>query len=110
MELSNMLFVGFDNKVVALDRTTGTLLWKWKAPKGDNYPAVLLDGEQLFVSLMGYTYCLDPYTGHQIWENDLPGLGVGVACIATGQGSTTAARAAVEEESKRQQQAASHPH
>lgn len=103
MELANMVFIAFGKNVVALDRTTGIQLWTMKIPKGSAYPALLLDGEQLFVSAMGYTYCLDPYTGHQVWENDLPGMGVGVASIATTSGSTGTTRAAAHSTEQQQQ-------
>ncbi|MGI8905532.1 MAG: PQQ-binding-like beta-propeller repeat protein [Candidatus Sumerlaeaceae bacterium] len=94
MDLDEMVFVGFGKHVVALDRATGTMLWKWQAPKGKAYPALLLDGDRLFVSLLGYTFCLDPYTGRVMWENYLPGLGMGVACIATVRANTQVQSAA----------------
>jgi outer membrane protein assembly factor BamB len=103
MELGDMIFIGFSKHVVALDRATGTLLWKWVAPKGKAYPAVLLDGDRLIVSLMGYTYCLDPFSGRVMWQNELPGLGVGVACIATTRGNTDSRIMAAAAEAEQQQ-------
>ncbi len=96
MEIAEIVYIGFAKHVVALDRATGTLVWQWKIPRGRAYPAILVDGSQLFVSAMGYTYCLDPYTGRIIWENELSGLGTGVACIATVSSHTNPTRAAAE--------------
>jgi outer membrane protein assembly factor BamB len=82
MGLNNVVFVGFNSRVAALDRKTGEILWNWKSPKGSGYVSLLLlDGQQLIASVCGYTYCLDPSTGEQHWFNELKGFGVGVASI-----------------------------
>lgn len=85
--LNEMVFLGLNKRVAALDKRDGRLVWEWKAPKGWSYVSLLLvDDETLIVSVDGYTYCLDPATGHQIWSNDLPGFGTGVTSIvAAGQ-------------------------
>lgn len=107
MELSELVFVAFSKYVVALDRSTGTILWEWEAPKGKNYPVLHLDRDCLFVSMMGYTYCLDPYTGRLQWENELPGLGTGVASIATVSGSSDSRRSVAADITARQSAASS---
>lgn len=86
----SLVFVGFNSRVVALDRHTGQLVWDWKSPKGTGFVAVLLDGDRLIVSIQGYTYCLDPNTGAVLWSNPLSGLGVGIPCLASAHGSTLA--------------------
>ena len=85
--LDDRVFLGFNKRVAALDKRTGQLVWDWKAPKGWSYVSLLLvDDETLIVSVDGYTYCLDPATGHQMWRNDLQGFGTGVVSIvAAGQ-------------------------
>ncbi|QDV53169.1 outer membrane protein assembly factor BamB family protein [Gimesia fumaroli] len=103
--VSDFLFVSFNSRVLALDRDTGELLWNWKAPKGrSNYVSILVDDEQLFVSVDGYTYCLDPYTGQQIWFNPLKGFGYGIPTLATAEFHTNAASAAeiITREQRRQ--------
>ncbi len=92
MQLSDLVFVGFGKRVVALHRDTGDVFWQWTAPRGSGYAAVLLDGDRLIVSVMGYTYCLDPATGTSMWSNDLQGLGTGVASLASVRGSTSSQR------------------
>ena len=80
--LEEMVFLGFNKRVAALDKRTGSLVWEWKAPKGWSYVSLLLvDDETLIASVDGYTYCLAPVTGEQIWQNDLPGFGTGVTSI-----------------------------
>jgi outer membrane protein assembly factor BamB len=90
MSIHDLLFIGFNSRVVALRKLDGQLVWKWKSPLGSGYVATLVDGNQLFVSVNGYTYSLDPFTGAERWSNSLKGLGTGVPCLAAAGGHTTA--------------------
>jgi outer membrane protein assembly factor BamB len=95
LTLQSLAFLGFNSRVVALDRISGTVVWSWKAPKGrSSYVAILLDGDRVIASVRGYTYCLDPLTGQQLWANELPGLGTGIPSLASIYGNTGAAAAA----------------
>ena len=81
-----LIFVGFNSRVVALHRDTGELVWQWRCPKGSGYVTLLLDGDRLIASVMGYTYCLDPANGNEVWCNELAGLGIGVTSLASVRG------------------------
>ncbi|MCG3136913.1 MAG: hypothetical protein HJJLKODD_00751 [Phycisphaerae bacterium] len=62
--------------------------------------SLLVESDLLIVSVMGYTYGLDPRTGQQLWFNKLSGFGFGVACIASTSGHsghTQAMQAAILE-------------
>jgi outer membrane protein assembly factor BamB len=100
---SDMVFLGFNKRVVALDRRTGDVVWEWKARKGWQYVSLLLvDDEQLIVSACGYTYSLNPLTGDEQWYNSLPGFGTGVTSIVAANCPTShhlQIAAASEEES-----------
>lgn len=85
--INDLVFIGFNKQVIALDRYTGKKVWEWKASQGSGYPAILLDSDRLVVSVQGYTYCLDPLTGVQVWENELKGLGTGIPSIASIRGN-----------------------
>ncbi len=76
-------------RIAALDRLTGEIVWKWKSPQGSGLPSLLLDGDRLIASVQGYTYCLDPATGDELWRNPLKGMGLGLACLASARGNTT---------------------
>jgi outer membrane protein assembly factor BamB len=106
--LLDLVFVGFNRRVLALDRDTGDVVWNWKSPAGSGFPAILVDGDRLVVSVQGYMYCLDPITGEEIWSNPLKGLGVGTACIASLHGNSGSAAAAAVIAQQQQQAAASH--
>ena len=82
-DLDRVVFVGFNGRVAALDRHTGTTVWQWRSPrpKSGYVSLLLLDDRQLIASVNGYTYCLHPRTGQQQWVNDLPGFGTGVTSI-----------------------------
>jgi outer membrane protein assembly factor BamB len=82
VNLKDIVFTGFNKSVIALDQNTGEVIWDWKSPQGWGYVSLLLtDEEHLIVSVTGYTYCLDPKTGQQLWFNELPGYGTGVASL-----------------------------
>jgi hypothetical protein len=80
---ADLVFVGFNSRVAALDRDTGELVWKWKAKQGSGFVVLLYDGDRLIASVQGYTYCLDPATGEEMWANPLKGMGVGAPCLAS---------------------------
>lgn len=108
-EVGKLVFVGFNSRLAALDRDTGELVWKWKSPKGTGAVMVLLDGDRLIVSIQGYTYCLDPLSGAELWNNPLKGMGLGTPCLASARGNTTPQLYAVlAEYEKQQSDAASH--
>ena len=97
-----MIYVGFRSRVVALDRNDGSTRWTWKSHAGTGYVTLLLDGDRLIVSVMGYTYCLDPATGAEMWFNALEGLGVGVASLASSRGSSPGPLAQAEQTDQQQ--------
>jgi outer membrane protein assembly factor BamB len=85
---NDLVFVGFNSRVAAINRDTGDLAWQWKSPKGTGYVTIMLDGDRLIVSVVGYTYCLIPSTGQVLWSNELPGMGTGVASLASVRGGS----------------------
>lgn len=94
VEIGDLVFVGFNSKVVALDRYNGDVVWSWKSPQGSGFVSVLVDGDRLIVSPQGYTYCLDPLTGEQLWSQPLRGYGVGTACVTSVRGNSLQTSAA----------------
>jgi outer membrane protein assembly factor BamB len=82
-KVTDMLFVAFKARVVALDKHTGKKIWAWKSKNEfGGYVGLLLDAERLYVSVDGYTTCLDALTGKERWHNPLKGMGVGVPSLA----------------------------
>ena len=82
-EQNNLVYIGFNSQVVALDKRNGEIVWDWKAPRGRGYVSLLLlDERQLIASVVGYTYSIDALTGKEQWYNELTGYGAGVVSIA----------------------------
>lgn len=93
--LMDLVFLGFNSRVIALHRETGNVVWMWKSPKGKHaYVAVLLDGDKIIASVNGYTYGLDPLSGAQLWQNELKGTGFGIPSVVSLRGNSGSAGAA----------------
>jgi outer membrane protein assembly factor BamB len=89
-DISRLVFTGFNSRVIALDQDSGQAIWNWVSPSGSGYVSLLLkDEKHLIVSVQGYTYCLDPGTGSQLWFNKLSGFGMGVASLAAVSGQSS---------------------
>ena len=87
-DISELVFVGFNHRVFALDRHTGEKVWSWKGAEGmSNYVAMLLDDDRLIVSIEGYTWALDAATGAEMWHNAFRGEGTGIPSLASVAGS-----------------------
>ena len=91
MSFENLVFVGFNSRVLALDRDSGDIVWDWQAPKPKTagFVTLLLDGDRLIVSVNGYMYCLEPETGELLWYNETKGFGTGVASMASVRGHSS---------------------
>ena len=104
--IEDLVYGGFNRRVIALDRYTGEKIWDWKAAKGSGFPSILVDGDRLIVSVQGYTTCLEPITGAVVWENELKGFGTGIPSLASVRGSSSGQSAAAKKSQADQQAAA----
>jgi outer membrane protein assembly factor BamB len=94
---NDLLFVGFNGRVIALDRADGSVVWKWRPSQkgmGSGMVTLLPDGERLFATIMGYTWALDPVDGRELWYQPLKGEGQGIATLATMSAAADASRLA----------------
>ncbi len=83
--VDQLIFVGLNGWVTALDRDTGEVAW-CNAELKSGYTTLLLDGDRLIVSTNGYMYCLDPENGRIVWSNPLRGYGTGVTHLVSSRG------------------------
>lgn len=87
----SFLYAGIKGQVVALDRTTGSEVWRTKLKKAD-FVNLVSDGTFVFAATSGEVFCLDPATGSVLWNNPMKGLGFGlVSLLAGSDGGNTAA-------------------
>lgn len=102
------LYVGIKGTVLALDRSTGTELWRTKL-KGQSVVIVHRDADNLYAMTQGEMFCVDPSSGALRWHNPLKGFGYGLGSMATDAAPDTqpsSAYTTVAEEMRRRQAAA----
>src|SRR5271157_4303088 len=85
--VDQLIFVGLNGWVAALDRDSGEVVW-YCSELNSGYTTLLLDGDRLIASTNGYVYCLDPQTGRIVWRNPMRGYGTGVAHLASVRGQS----------------------
>lgn len=107
LKLSDFLFTGFNGRVAAVHRDTGEILWEWQAPHGSGYVSLLPDVDRLLVSVQGYLYALDAWSGAQMWVNPMRGYGMGLASLASMSASNNASPLAAVADAATSQMAAS---
>lgn len=102
------VYAGIRGHVVAIDKATGSELWRTKL-KGMDFVHVTTDGARLFASTRGEAWCLDPTTGTVLWHNPLKGLGYGIVSLlpAGGAPAPGVAEIAASVAERRRQAAAS---
>jgi outer membrane protein assembly factor BamB len=103
-EASNLLYIGIQGAVLALDRANGAEVWRTRL-KGSDFVNVLVDGDQIFASTSGEVFCLSRFDGQILWNNRLKGLGHGLVTIVTETSSPQLA--AMRQKIMRDEQAAS---
>ena len=85
--IDQLVFVGLNGWVAALDPDSGEILWYCSELKSGP-TTLLLDGDRLIVSTAGYLYCLDPQTGQILWNNPMTGYGEGIAHLVSVRGQS----------------------
>ena len=68
------LYVACGGTIAALDRMSGTEIWRTELPEWAGKVAVLDGGDVVFVGTWGRAYGLDAKTGRILWKNGLPGM------------------------------------
>lgn len=89
MKVQDLVFVGVNGRVAALEISTGEMVWEWRAAKGAGYVNLLVDRNLVIAAVNGYVYGLDPRSGDELWFNELKGYGLGVTSLATHGASTS---------------------
>lgn len=82
------LFLGINNHVVCLNKTTGKQLWKTKL-RSSTITNVYYEADNIFAYSGGHLFCLAASSGTIVWENPLRGLGYGTCIIASEHQSTS---------------------
>ena len=102
MAVTSFIFIGIAGTVIAVDRSTGTEVWRTSLKSGDFVNVALLDGS-VYAAAKGELFCLDAATGNVRWQNPLKGLGRGLVTMAISDGQQTVI---MREKQQRDEQAA----
>ena len=82
---SGIVYVGLKAMVVALDRRTGSELWRTQLKVGvgrsSSFVTLYRDDDILFAGVSGEVFALDPKSGTPLWHNSLKGFGYGIPSI-----------------------------
>lgn len=83
MNPNDVIFMGLNSRVVALNKGNGQILWDTKlgGVLGDGFISINSDGQHVFAFCKGQIYCLDASSGAIVWTNELKGYGYGIASI-----------------------------
>ncbi|MEP7325719.1 MAG: PQQ-binding-like beta-propeller repeat protein [Gemmatimonadota bacterium] len=82
----SLVIAGIRGHVVALDKTTGSEIWKTRL-KGAGFVTVVTDGDRVYAATAGEVFCLDSSGGSVLWTNRMRGLGVGLVSLLAGTAS-----------------------
>jgi len=93
----DLLFVGIRGRVVALERSTGDIVWTTVLVSGSTLVPLVVDDRHLFAISGGEVTCLDPSTGEVLWHNGLKGYGTGYATFAQDLPPVVSAAAAAQQ-------------
>jgi outer membrane protein assembly factor BamB len=105
MKAANLVFIGINGSVVALERATGAQVWATLLARSPFVNVVFQDGV-ILASCRGEVFCLDPLTGNALWHNPLKGLGTGIATIASAASPESGNAAVLAEKHRRDEEAA----
>ena len=101
-------FVGVRGHVLALDKSTGEVIWKTSLGSGySEFVTLATDEEYVFAHGVGKVFCLRADDGQILWKNDLPGLGYGIASLCVTASNTDVQTATMAQHQANRAQAAS---
>lgn len=88
MNTSEILYIGAKAHVAAINRRDGTLLWRTKLTgglkvSGSGFVTLLVQEGRVYAYTYGALYCLDAADGQTLFTCAIPGLGRGIAMLAS---------------------------
>lgn len=87
---SDILYIGINGHVAAIDPATGQEIWRTAlggglfSHPGHQDVCVIEHEGKVFAGCHGHLFCLDAATGQPLWRNDLSGLGHNDVTLAIG--------------------------
>lgn len=85
-----LLFVGTNGHVLALEKRTGKTVWTTSLPKtGWPLVAVVYEDEMLYCAAAGRVFAIEPRRGRIRWTNPLRGMSSSSVYLATARSEGT---------------------
>ena len=101
VKLRDLLFLGLNSNVVALDKRTGNEVWrvllKGGMSSGHSFVTLLVEGDMIYAHTKGEAFGIDAISGRILWQNGLRGLGFGLASLAVKDGFSAPATVAEQQ-------------
>lgn len=72
--VDDLIFVGLNSYVVALNKHTGERVWRYYIYNVGQPLSLTFSKGKLLVGACGHLYCVDPLTGTELWYNEISGL------------------------------------
>ncbi len=105
MKPADLVYIGIKGSVLALDRNSGTIIWR-AALVGSDFVNLVGAGKNIFATTKGEVFCLDSQSGAVLWHNRLKGLGIGLASLLVGAAPSGQQAALLVAKHRHDQQAA----
>ena len=77
---ADLIYLGIGGHAVALEKSTGSEVWRAKLTGGNFVNVCARDGS-IYATAYGELFCLVPATGELRWHNKLNGLGPGLVAF-----------------------------
>ena len=92
LQPDDIVLLAVKRTVIAFNKRSGARLWSQTLTTGlsEDFVTVLADTQRVYAHTKGQFFCLDLFTGNELWRDGLTGLGYGVASIALPGGAATA--------------------
>jgi len=84
MKADDIVLLGVKHSVLAFEKTSGKRLWasKLASGMGEGFVSLIADDKRVYAHAGGKLYCLDLFSGRELWHDELAGYGYGIGSLA----------------------------
>ncbi len=92
-EFKDIIYLGIAGKIVAIDTTDGTEIWRTKLKVGGSLTNLSVEEDKIIAYSGGQLFGLERKSGKVLWQNGLTGLGYSSCILASDNHSSGAPQA-----------------
>jgi outer membrane protein assembly factor BamB len=84
MKPDDIVLLGVKHSVLAFQKMTGERLWSANLASGlgNGFVSLIADDKKVYAHSGGKLFCLDLFSGRELWHDGLSGYGYGIASLA----------------------------